>query len=79
MLAILDAEAVHTRHGVDDRLLTRIRAEFREMPGLRLTPVQARRLWGLKAPVCDTVLAKLLEDRFLRRTGDGSFVRADMA
>lgn len=64
--------------GVDTVLLTRIRAEFCEMPGLRLTPPQARRLWGLEAPVCDTVIAWLMADGFLRRTADGHFVRADM-
>jgi hypothetical protein len=64
--------------GVDAVLLTRIRAEFREMPGLGLTAPQARRLWGLEAPVCDTVLACLMADGFLRRTVDGRFVRADM-
>jgi hypothetical protein len=64
--------------GIDAVLLTRIRAEFREMPGLRLTPPQARRLWGLDAPVCDTILSCLMEDGFLRRTLDGSFVRADL-
>ena len=30
----------------------RVREEFREMPGLRLTPAQATRLWGLEQPTC---------------------------
>ena len=30
-----------------ERIVYRVREEFREMPGLRLTPAQARRLWGL--------------------------------
>jgi hypothetical protein len=75
MLATADEEVVV---GVDDVLLRRIRAEFRGMPGLRLTPAQARRLWGLDAPVCDALLALLIHEGFLRWTGDGSFVRADM-
>ena len=32
-----------------ERMVYRIREEFREMPGLRLTPAQATRLWGLEA------------------------------
>ena len=34
-------------------LLMRIRAEYLEMPGLRLTTVQARRLWGRDDVTCD--------------------------
>ena len=49
------------------------------MPGLRLTAWQAQRLWALDAPVCDTLLAALVKNRFLARTRDGSFVRADSA
>ena len=30
-----------------ERIVYRIQEEFREMPGLRLTPAQATRLWGL--------------------------------
>ena len=32
-------------------LLRRIRSEFIEMPGLRLTPAQAARLWGMERHV----------------------------
>jgi hypothetical protein len=73
MLATADTPA-----RADDGLLTRIRAEFCEMPGLRLTPVQARRLWALDAQVCDGILRALVRDGFLRRTSDGSFLRADL-
>ena len=58
-------------------VLARMRGEFCEMPGLKLTARQARRLWGLDAPVCDTLLHELVETGFLRRCADGSFVRAD--
>ena len=37
-------------------LLMRIKAEFLEMPGLQLTPLQAQRLWGLDAKACDDAL-----------------------
>jgi hypothetical protein len=64
---------------VGDAVLTRMRGEFREMPGLKLTAPQARRLWGLDAPVCDSLLHELVDMGFLRRNADGSFVRADSA
>jgi hypothetical protein len=60
-------------------LLRRVRSEFVEMPGLRLTEPQARRLWGLDQASCSTLLAKLVEARFLTRTRDGAFLRSDGA
>ena len=45
------------------------------MPGLRLTPEQAQRLWRLDPTACDAVLGALVDDRFLARTRDGAFVR----
>jgi len=62
---------------VGDVVLPRMRGEFQEMPGLKLTARQARRLWGLDAPICDTLLHELVETGFLRLNADGSFVRAD--
>jgi len=55
-------------------LLRRAKSEFVEMPGLRLTEPQARRLLGLDQANCATVLQKLVEKRFLRRTADGVFL-----
>lgn len=43
-------------------LLVRVSAEFEEMPGLRLTPSQVQRLFGLRPDVCERVLATLLRD-----------------
>jgi hypothetical protein len=57
--------------------LHRIRAEYREIPGLHLTRAQVQRLWNLDPQTCDAVLAVLEEDRFLRRTHAGGYVRAD--
>jgi hypothetical protein len=54
----------------------RIRGEFREMPGLALTAVQACRLWSLDMPTCTAVLAQLIGAGFLRRKEDGSYGRA---
>jgi hypothetical protein len=61
------------------QLLARIRGEFREMPGLRLTLLQARRLLGLDLPTCSAALAVLRDAGFLRTTYDGAFVLADGA
>ncbi len=59
---------------VDDAVLSRARAEYLEMPGLRLTSAQAQRLWGLDRHTCDELLVTLTRLQFLARTRDGSFV-----
>ncbi len=56
-----------------DLLLARIRGEFSEMPGLRLTFAQACRLWHLDAATCHTVLEALVAERFLYRTREGAY------
>jgi DNA-binding IclR family transcriptional regulator len=58
-------------------LIARIRGEFLEMPGLKLTVAQAQRLWGLDHATCQALLDVLVQHRFLARTRDGSFVRTD--
>ncbi len=60
-------------------VLQRIQGEYLEMPGLRLTTAQAQRLWGLDRDVCETLLAALVDTRFLCRTRDGAFVRPEGA
>jgi len=57
--------------------LCRIRAEYRDMPGLKLTPAQAQRLLGLDRDSCDTLLTELVGAGFLAHTRDGAFVRRD--
>jgi hypothetical protein len=57
-------------------LLSRIRGEFREMPGLSLTLRQAARLWHLDPVLCDTALRILVEERYLDHTRRGTFRRA---
>ncbi|MGE3840574.1 MAG: hypothetical protein AB7I50_03230 [Vicinamibacterales bacterium] len=58
-----------------EELLLRIKGEFLEMPGLRLTPVQARRLWGLELETCEALLDSLVEASFLKRTIEGAYQR----
>ena len=60
-----------------DDVLQRIQGEYVEMPGLRLTPAQAQRLWGLDRATCDELLNALVNRRFLSQTRDGSFIRTD--
>lgn len=59
---------------VQDDVLCRARAEYLEMPGLRLTRAQAQRLWGLDSSTCERLLSALTETRFLSQTRDGAFV-----
>jgi len=63
-------------HPIDD-LLQRVRGEYLEMPGLRLTKDQASRLWGLDRVTCEKLLYELLDARFLARTRDGRYRRAE--
>jgi hypothetical protein len=60
-------------------LLQRIQCEFLEMPGLRLTERQARRLWNLDSIACADVLRVLVDGGFLFRTSDGSFMHVEHA
>jgi hypothetical protein len=60
-----------TRPGV----VRRIRAEYLEMPGLRLTAEQVQRLCGLDQTMCQTVLDELVTAKFLCVKPDGHYVR----
>ena len=62
---------------MDNLMLYRIRGEFLEMPGLRLTAEQAARLWHADPGVCASVLARLTADRFLTRTRTGAYKRTE--
>jgi len=57
-------------------VLRRIRGEYIEMPGLRLTTAQAQRLWGLDRAACDALMGALVDAKFLVRTPGGAFVRS---
>ena len=58
-----------------DQIRRRIRAEYLEMPGLRLTHAQAQRLWGLDERTCLQLLESLIKARFLERKADGMYAR----
>jgi len=65
-----------TTRGIQD-VVRRVRGEFLEMPGLRLTSQQAQRLWRLDETACKAVLGALVDARFLAKTRDGAFVRQE--
>ena len=57
-----------------ESLVARIRGEYSEMPGLRLTLAQACRLWQVDAPTCESLLEQLVSEAFLYRTDNGAYV-----
>lgn len=58
---------------------TRIQIEFVEMPDMKLSNAQIRRLCDLPPEVCDAALTALVESGFLWLRGDGSFLRRGWA
>ncbi len=60
-------------------ILRRVQGEFLEMPGLRLTEAQARRLWGLDASTCSVLIETLIATGFLFRASDGAIMRIERA
>jgi hypothetical protein len=69
----------HDRNACDplDTTIDRVRSEYREMPGLRLTLDQMGRLWMLDSQTCRILVEKLIEAEFLEPTRDGQYVRSD--
>ena len=55
-------------------LTDRIRAEFTDLPGLKITSAQACRLWHSDERACTAALAALIEEGFLRQTASGAFI-----
>ncbi|MGQ0736735.1 MAG: hypothetical protein ACT4QD_24170 [Acidobacteriota bacterium] len=61
---------------LDEELRFRIRAEYREMPGLRLTVPQAARLWQVEPVRCAQALQSLARAGVLACVGE-HFVLAE--
>jgi hypothetical protein len=55
-----------------------LKAEYLEMPGLRLTLAQAQRLWNLDRDACAAVLNGLVKSGFLCCTEVGVYGRTAM-
>ena len=64
-----------TQAADQEEAITRIAVEYIEMPDLKLTAGQARRLWNFQADVCDRALAALVARGFLVQTRTGAFLR----
>ena len=56
-------------------VLNRLRAEYMEMPGLRLKPEQVERLCGIEQTMCQLVLDRLVDEKFLCVNSDGHYAR----
>jgi hypothetical protein len=59
---------------VDDVIRRRAEAEYREMPGLKLTPQQASRLWHLDADASASLLESMVQAGVLYRARDGAYL-----
>jgi DNA-binding IclR family transcriptional regulator len=51
-------------------LLRRARAEFREMPGMCVTPAQAARLWRMSPASAEQLLSELVHTGYLVCRGE---------
>jgi hypothetical protein len=56
-------------------VIQRLRAEYIEMPGMRLTAAQVQRLCGIEQTLCRSVLESLVRTRFLCLRPDGTYGR----
>ena len=60
---------------LDQRILDRLRGEYLEMPGLKLTGAQMQRLCGIDESMCTLILDSLVKTNFLCRKPDGTYMR----
>ena len=60
---------------LDQRVLERLRAEYLEMPGMKLRIEQVQRLCGIEQTMCKLVLDALVKANFLCLKSDGTYVR----
>lgn len=59
---------------VTENVRRRAEAEYLEMPGLKLTPAQASRLWHLDPAASATLLDSMVDAGVLYRTRDGAYL-----
>jgi hypothetical protein len=60
----------------EEELRARVRGEYLEMPGLRLTLEQMQRLGGVERSLCQMVLDALVDEKFLCVKSDGAYARS---
>ena len=58
-----------------EEILNRLRAEFLDMPGLRLKSEQVQRLCGVEQTISQMMLDVLVDEAFLSVTSDGYYAR----
>jgi hypothetical protein len=58
-----------------EQLISRIKGEYIEMPGLWLTAAQGARLWSLERNACEELLVALVKQGFLAARADGKYGR----
>jgi hypothetical protein len=59
---------------VTEEIRRRAEAEYREMPGLKLTPQQASRFWHLDPAASAALLDSMVEAGVLYRARDGGYL-----
>ncbi len=60
---------------LNQEVLERLRAEYLEMPGLRLTIEQVQRLCGIERAICSVALETLVDAKFLCTKPNGAYAR----
>ena len=60
---------------INPELLHTIEGEFAEMPGMRLTEAQFRRLWALDPTDCQHITTVLVNTGVLARDAEGRYCR----
>lgn len=73
MVRLLTEGRYPGRFVADSALCQRVLAEYREMPGLRLSARQAARLWGLEQRDCEDLLQALVSEGRLARSARGEY------
>jgi hypothetical protein len=73
------ARGDHTMRSDIAGWLTLIEAEYREMPGLRLTEPQMQRLWGLDDVTCAAVIDALVARHVIVKSPQNAYIRAGVA
>ncbi len=68
---------VATIINVSEELMRIIEAEFAEMPGMRLTETQFRRLWALPPAEYREIATALIERGVIARDATGRYCRRD--
>ena len=72
---LLERRDSRTDARVKATLTSRLRAEYREMPGMKLTIEQAALLCGIGKTLCKTTLNALVDEGFLYVRADGAYAR----